>query len=115
MTVLGYVRVSTSKQITDQQRDALEAFGCARIFEDIASGARDRKGITALLDYARSGDTLVVWRLDRLGRSLSRVVRVAEDLHKCGVLIRGLNDGVDTATGRMLGAILAALAEYERT
>jgi DNA invertase Pin-like site-specific DNA recombinase len=118
MAVIGYVRVSTSKQTTDQQRDALEAFGVDRIFEDIASGARgDRKGLLALLDYAREGDTVVVWRLDRLGRSLSHVVRIAEDLHKRGVLIRGLNDGVDTATatGRMLGAILAALAEYERT
>jgi DNA invertase Pin-like site-specific DNA recombinase len=117
MAVLGYVRVSTSKQTTDQQRDALEAFGCERIFEDIASGARDdRKGLAALLNYARSGDTVVVWRLDRLGRSLSHVVRTAEDLHKRGVLIRGLNDGVDysTPTGRMIAGILASLAEYER-
>jgi DNA invertase Pin-like site-specific DNA recombinase len=68
VAVIGYVRVSTSKQTTDQQRDALEAFGCDRIFEDIASGARDdRKGLAALLDYARNGDTVVVWRLDGSG------------------------------------------------
>ena len=89
MAVIGYVRVSTSKQTTDQQRDALEAFGRERVFEDIASGARDdRKGLAALLDYARSGDTVVVWRLDRLGRSLSHVVRTAEELHKRGAAPR---------------------------
>jgi DNA invertase Pin-like site-specific DNA recombinase len=118
VAVIGYVRVSTNRQTTDQQRDALEAFGCERIFEDIASGVRDdRKGLVALLDYVRSGDTVVVWRLDRLGRSLSHVVRTAEELPKCGVLLRGLNGGVDysTPTGRMLAGILASLAEYERS
>jgi DNA invertase Pin-like site-specific DNA recombinase len=118
MAFIGYVRVSTNKQTTDQQRDALEAFGCAKIFEDKASGAKiDRKGLNELLEYARPGDTVVVWRLDRLGRSLSHVVQTAEDLHKRGIEIRGLNDGVDysTPTGRMIAGILAALAEYERT
>jgi DNA invertase Pin-like site-specific DNA recombinase len=118
MAFIGYVRVSTSKQNTDPQRDALEAFGCERIFEDTASGARtDRPQLTAMLDYARPGDTVVVWRLDRLGRSLSHVVQTAEQLHKRGILIRGLNDGVDysTPTGRMLAGILASLAEYERS
>lgn len=118
MANIGYVRVSTGKQTTDPQRDALEEFGVERIFEDKASGAKtDRPGLKALLDYARPGDTIVVWRLDRLGRSLSHVVRTAEDLHQRGIMIRGLNDGVDysTPTGRMIAAILAALAEYERT
>jgi DNA invertase Pin-like site-specific DNA recombinase len=118
MAIVGYVRVSTGKQTTDPQRDALEAFGVDRIFEDTMSGARtDRPGLAALLDYVREGDTVVVWRLDRLGRSLSHVVRTAEELHKRGVLIRGLNDGVDysTPTGRMIAGILAALAEYERS
>lgn len=117
MATIGYVRVSTGKQTTDPQRDALEAFGCERIFEDTMSGARtDRPGLAAMLDYVREGDTVVVWRLERLGRSLSHVVRAAEELHKRGVLLRGLNDGVDysTPTGRMLAGILAALAEYER-
>lgn len=118
MATVGYVRVSTSKQTTDQQRDALEAFGVERIFEDVMSGARtDRPDFARMLDYVRQGDTVVVWRLDRLGRSLSHVVRTAEELHKRGVNIVGLNDGVDysTPTGRMLAGILAALAEYERT
>lgn len=82
------------------------------------TGARtDRPGLAALLDYVRPGDTVVVWRLDRLGRSLSHIARTAEELHKRGVLIRGLNDGVDysTPTGRMIAGILAALAEYERS
>jgi DNA invertase Pin-like site-specific DNA recombinase len=118
MATIGYVRVSTSKQNTDPQRDALEAFGCERIFEETASGARtDRPQLKAMLEYAREGDTVVVWRLDRLGRSLSHVVRTAEDLHKRGILIRGLSDGVDysTPTGRMIAGILASLAEYERS
>lgn len=118
MAKLGYVRVSTSKQTTDQQRDALEAHGVERIFEDIMSGARtDRPGLAALLDFARTGDTVVVWRLDRLGRSLSHVVQTAADLHERGINIVGLNDGIDysTPTGRMLAGILATLAEYERT
>lgn len=118
MTNIGYVRVSTSKQTTDQQRDALETFGVERIFEDIISGKTEKRpGLDALLDYIRPGDTVVVWRLDRLGRSLSHVVQTAEELHKRDIMIRGLNDGVDysTPTGRMLAGILASLAEYERT
>lgn len=120
MTLLGYARVSTSRQSLDAQIDALTAAGVApdHIFHDKRSGAReDRPGLLALLAYARAGDTVVVWRLDRLGRSLSHVVRTAGELHARGVSIRGLNDGVDydTPTGRMIAAILAALAEYERT
>lgn len=118
MANLGYMRVSTSKQNTDPQRDALEAFGVDRIFEDTMSGARtDRPGLAELISYARPGDTIVVWRLDRLGRSLSHVVQTAEELHKRDIMIRGLNDGVDysTPTGRMVAGILASLAEYERT
>lgn len=118
MANLGYARVSTSKQTTEQQRDALEAHGVDKIFEDVMSGARtDRPGLAALLDYAREGDTVVVWRLDRLGRSLGHVVQTAADLHKRGINIIGLNDGVDysSPTGRMLAGILASLAEYERT
>lgn len=118
MAIIGYARVSTSGQTTDQQRDALTAHGCERIFEDVKSGAaKDRPGLAALLDYARAGDTVVVWRLDRLGRSLSHVVQTAEKLHERGILLRGLHDGVDYSTpiGRMLAGILASLAEYERT
>lgn len=118
MAILGYARVSTSKQSTDPQFDALTEFGCERIFSDTMSGARtDRPGLKELLDYARPGDTVTVWRLDRLGRSLSHVVQTAEKLHKKGIMLRGLNDGVDysTPTGKMIAGILASLAEYERT
>jgi DNA invertase Pin-like site-specific DNA recombinase len=120
MTLLGYARVSTSRQKLDAQIDALRAVGVAEenIYTDKRSGAReDRAGLTALLNYARPGDEVVIWRLDRLGRSLSHVVRTAGELHAKGIAIRGLNDGVDysTPSGRMVAAILAALAEYERT
>src|SRR5690348_14887960 len=103
--LIGYARVSTSRQTVDQQLDALNAHGCSRIFTDKMSGAKtDRPGLRALLDYARSGDTVVVWRLDRLGRSLSHVVQTAADLHKRGINIIGLNDGINysSPTGRML-------------
>jgi len=118
--MLGYARVSTSRQNLDAQIDALKAYGVAEehIFTDKRSGAsEDREGLAALLRYARAGDEVVVWRLDRLGRSLSHVVRTASELHGRSIGIRGLNDGVDyaTPTGRMVAAILAALAEYERT
>ena len=117
--LIGYARVSTKKQTLDQQLDALRAFGVAEdmIFSDVRSGAReDRDGLKAMLRSIRKGDTVVVWRLDRLGRSLSHVVRVAEEIHQKGAVLRGLNDGLDysTPTGRMMAAILAALAEYER-
>lgn len=118
MANLGYMRVSTTRQSTDPQRDALDAHGVERIFEDIMSVARtDRPGLTELIGYARPGDTVVVWRLDRLGRSLSHVVQTAAELHARGINIIGLNDGIDysTPTGRMLAGILASLAEYERT
>jgi DNA invertase Pin-like site-specific DNA recombinase len=120
MTLLGYARVSTSRQKLDAQIDALTAAGVApeHIWTDKRSGAADdRQGLAALLAYAREGDTVVVWRLDRLGRSLSHVVRTAGELHAKGIAIKGLNDGVDysTPSGRMVAAILAALAEYERT
>jgi DNA invertase Pin-like site-specific DNA recombinase len=117
MTTIGYARVSTKRQSLDQQLDALNAAGCEKIFTDKRSGARtDRAGLDALLDYARPGDTVIVWKLDRLGRSLSHVVQTAEALHKRGINIRGLTDGVDYSTpvGKMLAGILAALAEYER-
>lgn len=118
MASVGYARVSTKKQTVDAQLDALRAHGCERIFEETMSGARtDRPELKAMLDYVRAGDTVVVWRLDRLGRSLSHVVQTADALHQRGVKIVGLNDGVnyDTPTGQMIAAILAALAQYERT
>jgi DNA invertase Pin-like site-specific DNA recombinase len=113
MSIVGYARVSTGHQSLDQQRDALTAAGCERIFTDKLSGVReDRPGLAAMLDYVRPGDTVVVIALDRLGRSLSGVIRTVETLTETGVLLRSLREGIDysTPTGRMLAGIFAALA-----
>jgi len=117
--LLGYARVSTQRQVLDQQLDALTGAGVdpERIWTEKMSGKRDdRPELAALLKYARTGDTLVVWKLDRLGRSLSHVVRTVEDLTKRGVHVRSITDGADssTPTGRMMIGLLATLAEYER-
>ncbi|MGY1602379.1 recombinase family protein [Geodermatophilus sp. SYSU D00815] len=117
--LLGYTRVSTRKQTTDQQVDALVAAGVdpARIYTDVLSGVRsDRPGLRDLLAYAREGDTLVVVAMDRLGRSLSHMVRTVEELQDRGINIKSLREGLDfsTAAGRLQAAIFAALAEYER-
>jgi len=117
MAVIGYARVSTDHQCLEAQHDALTAAGCARIFTDKLSGAReDRPGLAALLDYVRAGDMVTVVALDRLGRSLSAVIRTIERLTENQVLLRSLREGIDysTSTGRMLAGIFAALAEYER-
>ncbi len=117
MAVIGYARVSTDHQSLEAQHDALTAAGCERIFTDKLSGARDdRPGLAALLDYVRAGDTVTVVALDRLGRSLSAVIRTIERLTENQVLLRSLREGIDysTSTGRMLAGIFAALAEYER-
>lgn len=116
-TNLGYVRVSTSKQSTDQQRDALEAAGVTRIWEDVMSGSRsDRPGLKALLEYAREGDIITVVALDRLGRSMTHVILTIEELQARGILLRSLREGVDFSQplGKMLAGIFASLAEYER-
>ncbi|MCD2191660.1 recombinase family protein [Actinomycetospora soli] len=117
--LLGYARVSTERQSLDQQLDALAAAGVEpeRVWTEKASGKRDdRPQLAALLAYAREGDTVVVWRLDRLGRSLSHIVRTVADLTERGVHVRSITDGADssTSTGRMMIGILATLAEYER-
>lgn len=117
MSLLGYCRVSTERQSLDQQVDALTAAGVEKIFTDKRSGAReDRDGLAELLAYARPGDTIVIWRLDRLGRSLSHIVRTVADLQNRGIYLRALQDGADssTSTGRMMIGVLASLAEYER-
>lgn len=113
---LGYARVSTGQQSLDQQRDALEAVGVERIFEDTASGARnDREGLRALLDHARPGDTVTVVALDRLGRSTLQVLGTLRDLHERGIVLRSLREGVDFATpvGQAVATILVSVAELE--
>lgn len=119
MTLLGYARVSTKRQTTDQQVDALTSYGVEpeRIYQDVRSGARqDRDGLKALLSYARPGDTIVVVALDRLGRSLSHMVKTIEDLQGRGINLVSLREYIDfaTPTGRLQAAIFSAMAEYER-
>ena len=115
--LIGYARVSGWDQNPDLQVDALTEIGCARIFTDHASGTRtDRPELAAALDYARPGDTLVVWRLDRLGRSLRHLVETVSGFEERGIGFRSLNGDIDTTTsnGRLVFHIFCALAEFER-
>lgn len=114
---IGYARVSTQDQSTALQLDALRAAGCERIFEEKASGAKaDRPGLADALAFARPGDVLVIWRLDRLGRSLRDLIDRAADLQEREVELCSLQEAIDTTTagGKMLFHIIAALAEFER-
>ena len=115
--LIGYARVSTAGQDLALQRDALERAGCDRIYDDTGSGSvRHRPELDACLDYLRAGDTLVVWRLDRLGRSLRHLIETIGDLEQREVGFRSLTEGLDTTTaaGRLTLHIFAALAEFER-
>jgi DNA invertase Pin-like site-specific DNA recombinase len=115
---IGYARVSTTdKQTTRSQLDALKAAGADPVFQDRASGAKsDRPGLRQALDALGPGDTLVVWRLDRLGRSLSHLIAVSNEIAGKGAFFFSINDGIDTGTttGRMIYNIMGALAEFER-
>lgn len=117
MAVIGYARVSTRDQELGLQTDALAEAGCTRTFQDHASGAKaDRPGLEEALAYLRSKDTLVVWRLDRLGRSLSDLLRIVSDLEARGVAFRSLREAIDTSTsgGKLVFHIFGSLAEFER-
>jgi len=108
MALIGYARVSTHEQHLHFQQDALSAAGCLKIFTDTISGAKsERKGLDEALSYIRAGDTLVVWRLDRLGRSL---------LHSRNIGFKSLTENIDTTTsgGKLIFHIFGALAEFER-
>lgn len=97
--IVGYAHVSTFEQILDLQRDALNATGCKRIFTDTASGARsDRSGLQQALDYVREGDVLVIWRLDRLGRSLKYLIEIMTILNERGIGFKSLTEQIDTTT-----------------
>lgn len=115
---IGYARVSTDDQNLALQRDALAAAGCDRIFEDqgISGAAAARPGLDAALNALQDGDVLVVWKLDRLGRSLGFLVGLVERLGRDGVGFRSLTDHIDTTTagGKLVFHIMAALAEFER-
>ena len=115
--MFGYARVSTGDQDAALQLDALERAGCVRIFRDTASGARaERPELARLLDQLRAGDTVVVWRLDRLGRSLADLIGSVAQLEERGVGFRSLQESIDTTSsgGRLVFHIFGALAEFER-
>ena len=115
--LLGYARVSTQDQNLDLQIEALTQAGCKRIFEDKISGSRaERPGLAKALDMMREGDTLVVWKLDRLGRSVKQLVDLVGAMHKLGVQFKSLTDAIDTGTpsGRFFFHVMASLAEMER-
>ena len=115
--LLGYARVSTADQNPDLQHDALKAAGCYRIFVDTASGALDeRPALAKVLDQLRPGDTLVVWKLDRLGRSLRHLIDTIAELERRDIGFRSLQENIDTTTpgGKLIFHIFGALAEFER-
>ncbi len=115
---VGYARVSTSDQSPDLQINALQDSGCDRIFMETASGAqRDRPELKAVLDYMRAGDVLVVWKLDRLARSLRQLLDTADDLAARQIAFQSLTEAIDTTThtGRLVFHIFGALGEFERS
>lgn len=115
--LIGYARVSTPDQNLDLQKDALVAAGCTQLFTDTVSGARvERPGLEEALRACRAGDTLIVWKLDRLGRSLPHLVELVRELDKRDVGLSSLQEQIDTTTagGTLIFHIFAALAEFER-
>src|ERR1700759_1649491 len=113
----GYTRVSTVAQTLHQQHDALKTAGASKIYSDTMSGAPDdRPGLAALMDQLRAGDTVVVWKLDRLGRNMLHILETVKALTERGVTLVSTSDGIDssTAAGRMMIGVLGSLAEYER-
>lgn len=115
--LIGYARVSTLEQDVSLQVDALQQAGCERIFQDKISGAKaERPGLQEALNYARKGDSIVVWRLDRLGRSLKHLIETVGQLEEQGIGFRSLQESIDTTTsgGRLIFHIFGALAEFER-
>lgn len=115
---VGYARVSTQDQKPALQLDALKAVGCEKVFVEKASGAqRERPEMKAALDYMRAGDTLVVWKLDRLARSMKQLIETVEMLEGQGIGFRSLTEAIDTTTagGKLVFHIFGALAEFERS
>lgn len=114
---IGYARVSTQDQSLDLQRDALRQAGCERMYEDQISGSTsERPGLSQAMDALRSGDTLVVWRLDRLGRSITHLITTVSELEAQGIGFMSVTEGIDTTTngGKLVFHIFGALAEFER-
>lgn len=117
LMLIGYARVSTQDQNLELQREALRQAGCQKVFEDQVSGTRaERPGLTKAQEMLREGDMLVVWKLDRLGRSVKQLVDLAGELQQRGVQFKSLTDAIDTGTpsGRFFFHVMASLAEMER-
>lgn len=116
--LIGYARVSREEQNLDLQLDELRKSGCEKFFTDKISGAVDvRSGLDELLSFARSGDVIVVWRLDRLGRTLKKLISMVEELEQKGIGFKSLRESIDTTTagGRLIFHVFGALAEFERS
>ena len=114
---IGYARVSTSDQNLNLQENALNAQGCDKVFTDVGSGGDfTRSGLKAVLEFLREGDVLVVWRLDRLGRSLPDLLATIRDLEERGIGFKSLTESIDTLSsgGKLIFQIFGALAEFER-
>lgn len=115
--LVGYARISTQEQTLDLQKDALRKAGCERFFTDVISGAKqERKGLQEVLSFMREGDTLVVWKLDRLGRSLKHLIETVTALNQRGIGFRSLTEQIDTTSsgGKLIFHVFGALAEFER-
>jgi DNA invertase Pin-like site-specific DNA recombinase len=115
--LIGYARVSTQDQTLDLQTDALTQVGCEQIFTDTTSGTKaERAGLQEAMNHLRAGDTLVVWRLDRLGRTLRHLIATISDLSEKGIGFKSLQESIDTTTsgGKLIFHIFGALAEFER-
>ena len=113
---VGYARISTADQSLAPQIDALKAAGCVEIFKDYVSGVKtDRPGLNEALDHLRSGDTLIAWKLDRLGRSMSHLIDTVRDLDQRSIGFRSLTEGIDTTTskGTLVFHLFGALAQFE--
>jgi DNA invertase Pin-like site-specific DNA recombinase len=116
---IGYIRVSTSDQNLDLQKDELQKFGCTKIFEDKISGSlskAERQGLNSAIEYARKGDIIVVWKLDRLGRSIGDLINIINELNQKEVGFKTITGDIDTTTsgGKLIFHIFAALAEFEK-
>ena len=115
--LIGYARVSTQDQNLDLQKDELTKSGCEKIFYDIASGAKsERAGLKDTLEYIREGDVLVVWKLDRLGRSLKHLIEIVSELNQKKIGFKSLRENIDTTSpgGKLIFHLFGALAEFER-